>query len=112
MASRTSSLLVLLAVGAATPAWAESAFAPRALDFSGGVLVGQAPDSRLDALAGVGFGARGFFGADGTMAWLGGRASWEPSADLSNPERGELASVFAAGVGGGAAWNLGTRVTA
>ena len=91
---------------------AESAFAPRSLDFSGSVVVGQAPDSRWDALPGARLGARGYLGEGATMAWAGLRGGWEPAVDLSNPERGEMAQTFAAGAAGGAAWALGTRLAA
>ncbi len=110
---RSSQLVALAILLAPLSARAESAFAPRSLDFSGSVVMGQAPDSRWDALPGARLSARGYLGQEGgTMAWAGVRGGWEPAVDLSNPEHGEVAQTVAAGVAGGAAWDLGARVTA
>jgi len=81
---------------------------PRSVDFQGGFVLDQTPPSGFYGLPGVGLQLRWF---PHQSLWLAGGASFEASADLRDPEHGEVASMLAIGGAGGAWVDLGSRIT-
>jgi hypothetical protein len=95
---------VLMSALGANAAGAEE---PRTVDFAGGLVLGSDPPAG-EAMPGVA-GELRFYGSTG--GWLAARASLEPSADLSNPEDGDLVVAWIGGLAGGLWLDLSPRLT-
>lgn len=80
----------------------------RTVDFQSGLVLDEPRRDGIEALPGVGVQLR-WFGAN--ALWIAAAASFEASADLRDPERGELASLLAVGGGAGLWVDLGDRLT-
>jgi hypothetical protein len=100
-------LIAVAVLSSVVDARAEPAVEPRTIDFSGGFVYGAPFVDGGTSLPGVAVDLRWFRGG---ALWLGGGASFEVTADMANPERGNLITLAAAGIAAGVQRSLTSRL--